>query len=312
MTEQTQAQPADSGATSASVSATDRVANMLFGPEDNPPEEQQAEEAAPDTPQEQPEEPQPQGATPPEDSEEVDFEGEKFLVPKKLKDALLRQSDYTQKTQEVANLRRLADQERMTVQLESDFQRRTAPLAAQMQSIDAQLEQAKGIDWQNLDTDNLVRARYALDQLKDQKQQLMQQFGIERQKFDHEFHSNMSKTLEEGKKVLSQWIPNFTPDLAKSIATYGMGEGYSEHEMSSVLDPRMVRTLWKAKMYDELQKSTPQAVAKATKAPTVIRPGNSNVKPSASGSQTLAKIIKTSKDARVKQQAGLKWFEGKV
>ena len=32
------------------------------------------------------------------DDEEIDYEGEKYKVPKKLKDAFLRQADYTVKT----------------------------------------------------------------------------------------------------------------------------------------------------------------------------------------------------------------------
>ena len=47
-----------------------------------------------------------------EEAEEVDFEGKKYLVAKELKDALLRQSDYTRKTQEVAETRKQIEAER--------------------------------------------------------------------------------------------------------------------------------------------------------------------------------------------------------
>ena len=42
---------------------------------------------------------------PEDDTEEVDYEGKKYRVPKDIKDALLRQSDYTRKTQELAEHR---------------------------------------------------------------------------------------------------------------------------------------------------------------------------------------------------------------
>ena len=163
MAEQPQA-TVESGTSPASQSAEDRVANLLFGAEE--PEQQQAEPAE-ETAAEQPEQQAgEQPAEPIEDSEEIDFEGEKYIVPKKLKEAFLRQSDYTQKTQEAANLRRLAEQERSVLQISAELSKRTLPIEAEIRAIDKQLEEAKGIDWSNLDTDKMVRARYAIDQLK--------------------------------------------------------------------------------------------------------------------------------------------------
>ena len=44
-----------------------------------------------------------QGADP--EFEEVEYEGKRYALPKELKDAILRQSDYTRKTQELAQQR---------------------------------------------------------------------------------------------------------------------------------------------------------------------------------------------------------------
>jgi hypothetical protein len=58
----------------------------------------------------------PEVETSDDDSEEVDYEGEKYKLPKKLKDALLRQQDYTQKTQQVAEQRRAIEAQAQQVQ----------------------------------------------------------------------------------------------------------------------------------------------------------------------------------------------------
>ena len=44
--------------------------------------------------------------TQPEDDEEVEYEGKTYKVPKELKGALMKNADYTQKTQEVAEQRK--------------------------------------------------------------------------------------------------------------------------------------------------------------------------------------------------------------
>ncbi len=51
-----------------------------------------------------------------DDTEEVEYEGEQYRVPSKLKDALLRQSDYTRKTQELQAERQHAQQSFQQVQ----------------------------------------------------------------------------------------------------------------------------------------------------------------------------------------------------
>ena len=52
----------------------------------------------------------PDEGQPEDDTEEVDWDGAKYRVPKPLKDALLRQADYTRKTQELADQRRTVEQ----------------------------------------------------------------------------------------------------------------------------------------------------------------------------------------------------------
>lgn len=71
--------------------------------EDQAPAETDAEEATDETTDE---EVAPSDETP-ADEEEVDLDGEMVKVPKKIADAILRQKDYTQKTQAVAEEKRI-------------------------------------------------------------------------------------------------------------------------------------------------------------------------------------------------------------
>ena len=76
---------------------------------------------------------------PPDDGEEIEHEGRKYLVPAALKPLLLMQADYTRKTQEVAEQRRAVQAERQalhqTSQAELDayahhFGRAARPISA--------------------------------------------------------------------------------------------------------------------------------------------------------------------------------------
>ena len=81
------------------------------------------------------------------EEEEVDYEGKQYRVPKELKDALLRQADYTRKTQEVAETKRtLAQREESIVKAE---QRQAEFLGdvAQLAALNDRLNPLERINW---------------------------------------------------------------------------------------------------------------------------------------------------------------------
>src|SRR6185437_2626655 len=54
---------------------------------------------------------------------EIEWGGEKFTIPIKLKDAFLKNEDYTQKTQELAEQRRILEQNRESIaRANADFE----------------------------------------------------------------------------------------------------------------------------------------------------------------------------------------------
>ena len=84
-----------------------------------------------------------------DDSEEIEYEGEKYKVPKSLKDAFLRQSDYTRKTQEVAEQRKEFERQRDQFQQQAAMQRQHIEDFSQLHTIDAQIERFKNVDWED-------------------------------------------------------------------------------------------------------------------------------------------------------------------
>ena len=68
---------------------------------------------------------------------------------------------------------------------------------------------------------------------------------------------------EEGQKVLSKEIDNWTPELVQTIAAYGISQGLNEQAVASIIDPVHVKLIDKARPYDELVAKQKAAAPKA-------------------------------------------------
>ena len=108
---------------------------------------------------------------PQDDSEEIEHEGRKYLVPSALKPLLLMQADYTRKTQEVAEQRRAVQAERQalhqTSQAELDAYAHATTLAGRL----AQYQQVDWRAWHDSDPFAASAATSEYNMLRDQHSQ---------------------------------------------------------------------------------------------------------------------------------------------
>lgn len=193
-----------------------------------------------------------------DDSEEVEYEGKAYKLPKELKDALLRQKDYTQKTQEVAEKRRQAETLAEQVRLQTEFQSEHLPKLVEIRSLDAQLAQYAQVNWAELAQSDpaqcmqLQMQRNALkeqaDTLKGDLQRLAHEHG---QKASQMMQAAQARCIEEVRKD----IKGFDADMLKSIDDTARTFGFSGEELSRVTDPRIVKVLHAAMQYQKLQGS---------------------------------------------------------
>lgn len=199
-----------------------------------------------------------------DDSEEIDYEGEKYKVPKKLKDAFLRQSDYTVKTQEVAKQRQDFEAERQEFAARQQFQQQHIQAVAKVMAIDERLEQFSKLDWNAITDADPVQALKLDRQMRELQQQRAQQIeGINQSQARQaqESQQEIARRQQDAKAQLVKEIPGFdTPELQKKLLDVGKAAGYKAEELANVQDPRAVKLLHKAYLYDQL-------VAKAKTAP---------------------------------------------
>ena len=194
----------------------------------------------------------------------VEYDGTEYEVPPQLKDALMRQSDYTKKTQTLAEQTKQVEAQATAIKQQSELQQQSLDDVAQIKAIEKSIEQYNALDWNQLAQDdqtqylNLDRQKRDLETERQNAITRLQQNqakAIESQRAEH------ARIIEEGQRVLSKEIENWTPELAQSIATYGISQGLDERAVQSITDPVHVKLIDKARRYDELmakQKAKPK------------------------------------------------------
>lgn len=201
-----------------------------------------------------------------EELEEIEREGKKARIPKWLKPELLMHADYTKKTQEVAEQRKAHEaKEAAFAQRQQAFQAE-AQEYAQLIALDtaikqyeqtiAQLRQQGQHDAAQKHWMDLMEMRNAAGQLShglQQKQQMRAQ----------ESERERANRLKERDSSLAREIQGFSPALMSKIEQYAITDGYTPEEAQSLVDPRYVKTLNKARLWDEYQAKAKQAAAKA-------------------------------------------------
>jgi hypothetical protein len=250
-----------------SLSIEDRLLAQ-FEPE-QPETEAPAEEQAPEAPES---EAQPEFA-------DIEFEGKAYQVPPEIKDALLRQSDYTKKTTEVSERQRVLEQKEIqlkAVEQERKFHESVKDDISAVQEIDFQIKQWKAVDVTGYTSDQMWQVSRHMEQLKDKRAELLSAINGKHQSYQQQQEATRQELLAKAAENVSKAIKGWSPDVQKALREYAMNEGYTTPELDSLTDPRIVKTLWKAQQFDKLQSQ--QVNGKVTSVPTV-KPGSSNPMP---------------------------------
>ncbi len=252
----------------------DDLMSALGEPEEAPQEVEQdspAEEATGETSDEDSHAEQPT-----EDGlEEVELDGEMLKLPKKVADAVLRHKDYTQKTQEAADIRRRAEDRGQYLEAREHLIQATFNEAAELQAIAKQLEQYAGLDWNTLiaeNPDQAMRLSMARQELKDkhaEKQAHVQRLIANAEAARTQHHQ---KQMELGRAELARRIGSITEADRQRTVKQGLSLGYSEQELATIADPRIMHALYKAAKWDALQEAKPKALQKVAQAPTAVKP----------------------------------------
>lgn len=208
------------------------------------------------------------------------------LTADEIRKGYLRQSDYTKKTQSLAEQRKEIDAltERYNAQLnqiQNERQQYIQHLQALSQNQDP--EKKFDIDWERLrleDPLEYVTKRQEFQEAKDRANELKERAKQARAKAAADQQEQWAKVVEHEKAQLIAALPEWgEPESQRQLATdlraYAQGVGYSEPEIDSLVDHRSFLVLRKAMLYDQLQGANPKA-KKLKGKPKVIRAGKGN------------------------------------
>ena len=249
-----------------------------------------------------------------EESEEPDVEEEEELYKVKVDgseqevtlDELLsgysRQSDYTKKTQQIA-------QERQQMsQLQQQWQQEMiAAQTERQQYIDALgqvvnqsmtgLEEYANIDWATLKEDDPISYVTRRDEFRDAQERVramqeQQAYAVQQQEAEMQNAIQYRAREEMGMMVekVPEWKDKETrQEITKTLREYATGQGFSPEEISSLIDHRSLVVLMKAQKYDAMQ-NTDVKSKKLKNKPKVVRAGTERGKKSGDKAKRTAQM----------------------
>lgn len=211
---------------------------------------------------------------------DVEYEGKAYQVPPELKDAILRQSDYTKKTTEAAERQRALEQKELQIRAaesERAFHEKAKDDVTQIQKIDFQIEQWKAVDVSALDAKQLWQLKAQIDDLKEKRNALTNGLNQKWQEHQQEQTKLQQEATSKYVEALTKAIPTWSQDLDAKLTQYAVNDlGMTPEELSRTRDVRFVKALHKAYQFDQLKVQNKQG--KVTTVPTV-KPGSSNPMP---------------------------------
>lgn len=203
-----------------------------------------------------------------EDLVEVEYEGRIYQAPAALKGALLRNADYTRKTQELAAQRRELEARRRALEAQAAGAQEEMLDRARLAALDENLAAFEGVDWQ-LYADQDPEGAQALwgqfQAFQEARERYARQIAHRGQQGRLEAERAMAAKLAEAGQVLSRQIDGWSPEVAMKLVEYAQAFGVTLDEMREVADPRLWMILHRAHQAEEAAKrqETSRAMAQA-------------------------------------------------
>lgn len=213
-----------------------------------------------------------------------------------------RNSDYTKKTQELAEKRKAVEAEQAKIQEASALRDQ---YAQRLQIIEQMLSQPQEDLSVLKETDPIGYAVKVAEQAEKDKQ--LAAVRMERQRLAVQQQTEHQQRLRSHIASEAERLKSAIPEMAdpvkgevirREIKDFASSIGFSEQELSQVYDHRAVVTLYKAMQYDRLQRSKPAVNKKVAEAPKTLKPGTAQVQQGDEAIKRARKQLKQSGKAR--------------
>jgi hypothetical protein len=188
--------------------------------------------------------------------EDWEHDGKAYKVPKPLKPHLMRDKDYTQSKQQLAEQRKAAEAERKAFADEQKFFRDNMKAAAGITAMNDKLAAFEAItdeQWSKIDPAKANEMHMKYTRLKGARDRALGELqSKEREALDKQRETD-AKRREDGFAAITKAIPSWSDDHASKLNGYAVEQGYTLEELEQMpLTPHAVVALDKAYRYDQL------------------------------------------------------------
>lgn len=246
-----------------------------------------------------------------EEDEEIEIGGKKVAMPKsiaaEIKAGTMRNADYTQKTQAVAEERRAVEAERARVREEAQQQQQFIKEVAKVHALDDELAKFKDIDWDSLsDTDPVTvqKLQIRLQTLQSERQAAVQ--AVTQKQNEHALNAEraLATQIQEAEAYVQREIPGWTPERGAQINKFAADMGIKvdrSFAQTLVQNPAMLKILDQAEKFHQLvaKQSTKPKTPTAPPAPvTRVSAARASAKPDPAKMSTSDWMAQRNKQVR--------------
>jgi hypothetical protein len=230
-----------------------------------------------------------------------------------------RQQDYTQKTQQLAEYKRQMDvaAQQMQQEVSKTQQMRSQYVDALSTAIDtnyAHLQQYANVDWETLksqDKEEYLTKRDEYRQAQEGIQELQSKAQEAQQYQEQEMQVQHQQVLQEEHAKMVSILPEWNdPDtqraIAKTVSEFALSKGYTQEELSQLVDHRSILVLMQAKAYEDMTRKQHEIRAKKVKnKPQVIKTKAKREKSEIGKGKRKAKLQRLQQTGHVDDAASL-------
>jgi hypothetical protein len=276
--------------------------------------EDKSEEESEEEPDEDEEEEEPDIYTVRVDGEDVEVSLDELVK------GYSRQSDYTRKTQEIAEQRKQAEAVMQQAQHEvyqtQQFRQQyiDAASAAVQQQYGRLQELDHNTDWDRLkleDREEYLTLKAEKSDLESSMAQEQRRIEQAQEQAQHEQRQALEQVaIQEREKleaIIPEWRnPEFRQKVGQDLTEFGLSQGFTELELKQLVDHRSLLILMQAKAFQEMQKAQQSTKAKKTKRkPKMVSSGTGKKKGEDKKSKRTAQMKRLQQTGHVDDSVSL-------
>lgn len=223
----------------------------------------------------------------------IDFtaeDGSTYKVPKGLEGHLLRNADYTRKTQEVAELRRSVEATQADTQRNFEVSQEVLGARAALMNVDQALANYQNVDWTRLQTEDPFTAQSAwmeFQQLKEQRGHVASFLDQKQAEIASQGEQATATRLMETAQYAQKNIPGWSPEVDAKVTNFAVSElGFTQDTLKQAYNPQVYRALhlaWIGHQTLSKQKNAPSAQNQKAPASAPLQKVTARANPPASG-----------------------------